>query len=184
MERVRTATWMRVDPEVGARVDSGTIVGSLLLAGALAVVVGTGVAFTINDFDRVFSLLVFGFMISLAWGLVFLCLGYLVTRFALRRGWFGPVPCVVFGIAVVWPIGLVALVAQLGSPSDPEILLYSIDLGVIYGSLSGFIFWLILTYREPRLVPGGWGSSRALSAMIIAMLLLAYVSAARLYIQS
>ena len=76
---------------------------------------------------------------------------------ALREGRFGPASSALSGICLVAVVSLAAF-AAMGLPPAPEIyepLLYSAHLGMVYGSLAGFLFWRIMTGRDAALLPPG-----------------------------
>jgi hypothetical protein len=121
--------------------------------------------------------IVFDWMFAPVWGVAFVIVGWWAARRALRAGRFGPVSAALSGIGLVAVVSAGAFALAIGLPPAPEIyepLLYSAHLGMVYGSLAGFLFWRIITGREAGLLPPGRPRYRRNATRVFAALLCLY----------
>lgn len=159
------------------------VVGALALAGALAVGIGTLVQFVmlvIGSAGQGAVIIIFDWMFAPFWGLAFVILGRWAAPRALREGRFGPASSALSGICLVAVVSLAAFALAMGLPPAPEIyepLFYSAHLGMVYGSLAGFLFWRIMTGRDAGLLPPGRTHYRRNATRVFAALMCLYGAA-------
>ena len=76
-------------------------------------------------------------------------------------------------------------VAAVGLPPAPELyepLLYAAHLGMVYGSLAGFLFWRIMTCRDAGLLPPGRANHRQQVKLVFAGVICVYMALPALYV--
>jgi hypothetical protein len=136
------------------------VAGALALAGAIAVAIGTVaqiVMLGLGGAGQGGVIVIFDWLLAPVWGFAFVILGKWVAGRYLRAGRFGPGSSALSGSALVAGVSL-AFFAAMGLPPAPELyepLLYAAHLGIVYGSLAGFLFWRIMTGRDAALLPPG-----------------------------
>ncbi len=172
---MRAATWFRVDRELGKNVRGRDIFVPLVLSLIFAFLLGNVIEFgflVAIEAGQGAVILVLDWMAMFASALPGLLAGYFAARAGLRAGVFGYFPCLLFGVAL---IGGVSMLAISGPAGDIAAALgISLHFGILYGVLWGTLFWRCLLYGYPEFRPPAFGVGILLSAILVAAWSTAY----------